>query len=102
MALGFGLKGQGLIPDAAKDPLSACSVCAHKICGSESPVVGLQQSTMGVVSGENFPPFERYTKFVEVEMDGADICLKEAEIELLPLSKMGLASKEQRTPFTLN
>ena len=33
---GFGPEGPGLIPDAAKDPPSACGVCARKIRGSES------------------------------------------------------------------
>ena len=37
---GFRLEGPGLIPDTAKDPLSACGVCAHKIHSSESPMVG--------------------------------------------------------------
>ena len=36
----FKPKGPDLIPDAVKDPLSACSVHACKICGSESPVIG--------------------------------------------------------------
>ena len=39
---------------------------------------------MGVVS-KNFPPFQRHTKIVEVEMDDAAIYRREAEIGLLPL-----------------
>ena len=40
MASGLGSEGPGLIPDAAKYPPSAGGVRAHKIRGSESPVVG--------------------------------------------------------------
>ena len=57
MASGFGPEGPGSIPDGSKDPLSACGVRARKIRDSESPVVGRKQFTIGVVSGENFPPF---------------------------------------------
>ena len=41
MASAFLPEGRGLTPDAIKDPLSACSVRARKICDSKSPVVGL-------------------------------------------------------------
>ena len=40
MASGFRPEDPGSIPDAAKDPQSACGVCARKIRGAESPVVG--------------------------------------------------------------
>ena len=39
-ASGFEPEGSGWIPDAAKDPPSACGVRAHKILGSESSVIG--------------------------------------------------------------
>ena len=39
MTLGFRRGGPGLIPNARKDPLNACGVCARKILGSEHPVV---------------------------------------------------------------
>ena len=63
---GFKPEGPGSIPDAAKDPPSACSLRAHKIYGSKSPMIGHYQFTMG----ENFPPFQRHIKIVEVEVDG--------------------------------
>ena len=39
---GFGLRirGPGSIPDAIKDSLSGCGVCARKISGPKSPLVG--------------------------------------------------------------
>ena len=37
MASSFGPEDPGSIPDAAKDPPSACGLCARKIRGSESP-----------------------------------------------------------------
>ena len=80
MVLSFGPEGPGLIPDAAKDPPSTCSVCTRKICGSERPAVGHKQFTMDVVSGENFPPFHRH-----IVMDGAAIYHCKAEIGLLLL-----------------
>ena len=55
MAVQLQTEGPGVVPDATKDPPSAGSVLAGKICGSESPVVGRQQFTMDVVSGEYFP-----------------------------------------------
>ena len=39
MASDFRSELQSSIPDATKDPPSSFGVCAHKICGSESPVV---------------------------------------------------------------
>ena len=64
MASGIGSEGPGSIPDAARDPLSACGARARKFCGSESAVAGRLQFTMGVVSGGNFPPFQRHIKIV--------------------------------------
>ena len=40
MASSFKPESPGSIPDAVKDPPSACGVHAHKICGSESPMFG--------------------------------------------------------------
>ena len=67
-------------------PLSACRVRARKIRDSESPMVGRQQFTMGVVSEKNFPPFQRYIKIEEVD-DGCccHLSYNEAEIGLLLL-----------------
>ena len=59
------------------------SVSACKIRGSGSPVVVHQQFTMGVISGKNFPPFQRRIKIGEVVMDGAAIYRRKAEIGLL-------------------
>ena len=56
---------------------------------------------MHVVSEENFPPLQEHIKIVEVEMDGAAIYRREAEIRLLYF-KMDLASQKQCTPFALN
>ena len=57
----------------SKDPPIECGVCSRKILDSESPMVGLQQFTMGFVSGENFHLLQRQTKIEEVEFDGAVI-----------------------------
>ena len=57
MASGFDQEGPGPIPGTVKDPPSTCGVRARKIVGSKSLVVGLLQFTMGIVTGENFPPF---------------------------------------------
>ena len=67
MVSSFGPEGTGSIPNAAKDPPSKCGVLARKIRGSESPMVGRKQFTMGVVSGKNFPPFQRHIKIEEVD-----------------------------------
>ena len=40
VASGFGPECVNSVPDGTKDPPSACSVPACKICGSESPVIG--------------------------------------------------------------
>ena len=82
MASSFGQKIS--IPDTAKDPTSACGVCARKIRGSESPVIGRQQFTMVVVSGKIFIPCQRLIKIVKVEIDGAAIYRQESEIVFLP------------------
>ena len=55
MPSGFRQQSPGLIPDATKDLSSKCGVRAHKIRGSESPILGRQHFIMGVISGENFP-----------------------------------------------
>ena len=84
MASSFGPEGPSSIPDAAKDPSSKCGVLAHKIRGSESPVVGRQQFTMGIVSGKNFPPFQRHIKIEEVDDEWCcHLSYNEAEIGLL-------------------
>ena len=66
-----------LITDVTKDPPSACGVRAFKIHGSKSPVVGLQQFAMDVVSVESLRPFQRQIKIAEdrwtIEMDDAAI-----------------------------
>ena len=82
----FGLEDPGSIPDTAKNPPSKCGVLARKIRGSESPVVGRQQFTMGVVSGKNLLPFQRHIKIEEVD-DGwcCHLSYNEAEIGLLLL-----------------
>ena len=85
MVQGFGPEGLGSIPDAVKDPPSAYGVHAHKIHGSKSPMVSFQQFAVSVVSGENFPPFQRHIKIGEVEMDGAAIYCREVEVRLLLL-----------------
>ena len=85
MSSSFGPEGQCSIPNAAKDPPSKCGVLARKIRGSESPVVGRLQFTMGVVSGKNFPHFQIHLEIVEVEMNGSAIYRREAEIRLLSL-----------------
>ena len=86
MSSDFRLEVLGSIPDATKDFLSSCGVCASKIHGSESPTVDQQQYTTGVVSGENLFPFSQiYMKIVEVEVDGDAIYGQEPENELLIL-----------------
>ena len=82
MASSFGPEGPDLIPDAAEDPPSVFGVHARKIRGSKSSIVGRQHFTMGVVYGENFPPFQRHIKIVKVEGDGVAIYRKEVEIGL--------------------
>ena len=76
-----------------KNAPSACGVRDLKMRGFESPVVGRYQFTMGVVSGENFTPFYRQIKFMEVEIYGVAIYRREAEIGLLLLQN-SLPSQE--------
>ena len=83
MSSGFGPEGQSSIPDATKISPSACGVRALKIRSSERPVVGRQQFTKGVVSGENFPPLSKTYQNWELELDGADTYRKEADIGFL-------------------
>ena len=79
-ASGLKPEGPGSIPDAAKNPLSRCSVHTCKICGSESPVIGRQQFTIGV--GQ----FTIGCLHIKIEeMDGVAIYRRESEIGLLPL-----------------
>ena len=79
MTSGFAQEGPGSIPDVTKDPPSKCGVSARKIRGSERPVVGRQQFTMGVI----FLPCQRYIKIGEMEMDITAIDHQEAEIGTL-------------------
>ena len=67
MTSAFGPEGPGSISDTTKDPPSARGVRARKIRVSESSVVGRLQFTMGVVSGKNFPLFQRHIKIEKVD-----------------------------------
>ena len=55
-ASGFGPEGLGLISDALKHPPSVCSVYAHKIHGSEIPVVGHKHFNIGIVCEKKKSP----------------------------------------------
>ena len=89
MGSGFEPVGPSQILDAQTH--RACGVLAHKIHGSENPAFGRYQFTMGVLSGENFSPFQRHIKIVNVEMDGAAICRIERQMSDSCHCKMGLA-----------
>ena len=78
----FGPEGLELIPDAPKDPPSACNVRACKIYGSKTPVHGLQEFTMGDTLQKNFSSFETEKQIAEVEKNGASICHKRLKSDL--------------------
>ena len=92
MASGLRPEGPGSILSTAKDSPSTCGVRDRKTSGSESPMVGRQQFTTGIVSAENLPPFQRHIRIVEMEMVSAAIFHTEAEIGLLPLKNGPLIS----------
>ena len=94
MASGFGLEGPSSILDTAKDPPSACGVCARKIRRFRKSHGRSLAVYHGCCLWRQFPSFsEAYIKIVVVEMDAAAIYRRKAEIVLL-LYKMDLASQE--------
>ena len=82
MASGFGPEGPGSISDTKEDPPSAYGVLTLKIRGSESPLIGPQQFTTGIVTGKNFSPFKRHIKIEGKEMDAVVIYRRKAGIGL--------------------
>ena len=99
MASGFGPEGTGPIPDTVKDPPSPL-IRAHKIRGSESPVVGCQQFTTAVVSGKISFPFRNISNLCKWSMDGAAIYRCEAEIGLLLLREQVSKLRSNVPPLT--
>ena len=92
-------EGPGSIPDATKDPMSAYGARACKIHDFESLEVDFYQFTMGVISGESFPPLQRQFSITEVGIEGDVIYRQRIKLDSCHCIRTSLI---RRSSFALN